>query len=56
VRPKPHHFTAKDFVVKGREEELYRAIFLGAGKTFQDLPYMPELKTSLSRRQVLGVV
>lgn len=53
---KPRDFTSKDFVVEGREEEVYRAIFMGAAKAFHGSPYMPEWRTALSRQQIQDVM
>ena len=52
----PRDFTSKDFVIKGREEEIYKTIFQGAAKAFHGSPYMPEWSTTLSRQQVQDVV
>lgn len=56
VGVKPRDFTRKDFAIEEREEEIYRAIFVGAGKAFHGSPYMPEWKSSLSRQQILDVM
>lgn len=52
----PRDFTSADFVVEGHEEEIRKAIFEGAVKSFHGSPYMPEWKNTLSREQVLDVV
>lgn len=53
---KPRNFTSKDFVIEGREEEIYRTIFMGAAKASHGSPLMPEWKTTLSREQVDDVI
>lgn len=53
---KPRDFTSKDFVIEGREEEIYRTIFMGAAKASHGSPLMPEWKTTLSREQVDDVI
>lgn len=56
VGVKPRDFTSKDFIIEGREEEIYRAIFMGGAKAFHGSPYMPEWRTTLSRQQVQDVM
>jgi mono/diheme cytochrome c family protein len=56
VGVKPRDFTSKDFVIKGREEEVRRTIFEGAAKTFHGSPYMPQWKTTLSDAQVTDLI
>jgi mono/diheme cytochrome c family protein len=56
VGVKPRDFNSRDFVIEGREEEVYRTIFEGAAKTFHGSPYMPEWKSALSRQQILDVM
>lgn len=56
VGVKPKDFTSKDFIIEGREEEVYRTIFMGAAKAFHGSPYMPEWKTALSRQQIQDVM
>ncbi|MFQ5847239.1 MAG: c-type cytochrome [Candidatus Methylomirabilales bacterium] len=53
---KPRDFTSKDFIIEGREEEVYRAIFMGAAKAFHGSPYMPEWRTALSPQQIKDVM
>lgn len=52
----PRNFTSKDFVIEGREEEIYQTIFQGAAKAVHGSPYMPEWSTTLSRQQVQDVI
>lgn len=56
VGVKPRDFTSRDFVVEGREEEIYRTIFMGATKAYHGSPYMPEWRTTLSRQQIQDVM
>ena len=56
VGVKPRDFSRKDFVVEGREEEIYQTIFAGAAKAYHGSPYMPEWKSALSRQQILDVM
>ena len=56
VGVKPRDFTAKDFRIEGREQEVRRTIFEGAAKTFHGSPYMPEWKTALAHQQILDVI
>jgi mono/diheme cytochrome c family protein len=56
VGVKPRDFTSKDFIIEGREEEVYRTIFMGAAKAFHGSPYMPEWRTALSRQQIQDVM
>ncbi|RMF93347.1 MAG: hypothetical protein D6736_01900 [Nitrospinota bacterium] len=56
VGAKPRDFTAKDFVITGREEELFRTIFLGAAQAYHGSPYMPPWKTSLSQQQIRDLI
>ena len=56
VGAKPRDFTSRDFVIEGREEEIYRTIFAGAAKSFHGSPYMPEWKSALSWQQMLDVM
>jgi mono/diheme cytochrome c family protein len=53
---KPRDFTSKDFVIEGREEEIYRTIFMGAAKASHGSAYMPEWRTTLSRQQVQDII
>ncbi|MFQ5960822.1 MAG: c-type cytochrome [Candidatus Methylomirabilales bacterium] len=53
---KPRDFTSKDFVIEGREEEIYRIIFMGATRASHGSPLMPEWKTTLSREQVQDII
>lgn len=56
VGVKPRDFTSKDFVIEGREEEIYEIIFRGAAKAFHGSPYMPKWSTTLSRQQVQDII
>jgi len=56
VGVKPRDFTSKEFVIEGREKEVYQTIFGGAAKAFHGSPYMPEWKTTLSRQQIQDVI
>jgi len=56
VGVKPRDFTSKDFIIEGREEQIYQTIFGGAAKAFHGSPYMPEWKTALSLQQIRDVV
>lgn len=56
VGVKPRDFTRKDFVIEGREEEIFQTIFAGAAKAYHGSPYMPEWKKTLTRKQILDVV
>ena len=56
VGVEPRDFTSKDFVIEGREEEIYETIFKGAEKAFHGSSYMPEWSTTLSRQQVQDVI
>jgi mono/diheme cytochrome c family protein len=52
----PQDFRRPDFVIEGREEEVYRTIFAGAAKAFHGSPHMPEWKSALSRQHILDVM
>ena len=56
VGVKPRDFTSKDFVIEGREEEIYEIIFRGAAKAFHGSPYMPKWSTTLSRQHVQDII
>ena len=52
VDPPPRDFTSPDFVIEGREEEVYRTISTGAAASFHGSAYMPEWGTKLSPQQI----
>jgi mono/diheme cytochrome c family protein len=54
--PKPRDFTAKSFVVEGREAELAKTITSGAASTIHGSKYMEEWGTELTPQQVNDVI
>lgn len=56
VGVKPRDFTSKDFIIEGREEEVYKTIFKGAAESFHGSSYMPQWRTTLSQQQVHDVM
>jgi mono/diheme cytochrome c family protein len=54
--PPPRDFTAPTFRIEGREEEVYRAIYLGPAQAFHGSPNMPEWGTRLSEQQIRDVM
>lgn len=56
MEPPPRDFTSPDFVIEGREEEVYRAISMGAAEAFHGSAYMPEWGTRLSEQQIRDVM
>ena len=53
---KPRDFTAKEFSVAGREEEVYRTISEGAAKSFHGSESMLSWKGSLTPQQIRDVM
>ena len=53
---KPRDFTAPEFRVEGREDELHRIISQGAAKSFHGSQYMLEWGNKLSPQQIDDVV
>lgn len=54
--PAPRDFTSPEFTIEGREDEIARTIARGAEASFHGSPLMPEWGSSLSERQVRGLV
>ena len=53
---KPRDFTAPEFRVEGREDELHRLISQGAAKSFHGSEYMLEWENKLSPQQIDDVL
>jgi mono/diheme cytochrome c family protein len=53
---KPRDFTAPDFRIEGREDEVHRIISQGAAKAFHGSEYMLEWGNKLSPQQIDDVV
>jgi mono/diheme cytochrome c family protein len=56
MKVKPRDFTAKDFSVAGRGEEIYRTISEGAAKSFHGSESMIAWKGSLTPQQIRDVM
>ena len=54
--PPPRDFTAPAFRIEGREEEVYRAIYLGPAQAFHGSPNMPDWGSRLSEQQIRDVM
>jgi cytochrome c oxidase cbb3-type subunit 2 len=54
--PKPRNFTSPEFVIQGREDEVYQVISQGAAKAFHGSPYMVEWSSRLSPQQIRDVI
>ena len=54
--PPPRDFTAPAFRIEGREEEVYRAIYLGPAQAFHGSPSMPDWGSRLSEQQIRDVM
>ena len=54
--PKPRDFTSPAFKIEGREEEVYRAIYLGPAEAFHGSPNMPDWGSRLSEQQIRDVM
>jgi mono/diheme cytochrome c family protein len=53
---KPRDFTAPDYRIEGREEEVHQIISQGAAKSFHGSKYMLEWGNTLSPQQIDDVV
>jgi mono/diheme cytochrome c family protein len=53
---KPRDFTAPEYQIEGREEELRKTISLGAERSFHGSKYMLEWGNKLSPQQIDDVV
>jgi mono/diheme cytochrome c family protein len=53
---KPRDFTAPEYQIEGREEELRKTISLGAARAFHGSEYMLEWGNKLSPQQIDDVV
>ena len=54
--PPPRNFTSPAFKIEGREEEVYRAIYLGPAQAFHGSPSMPDWGSRLSEQQIRDLV
>jgi mono/diheme cytochrome c family protein len=53
---KPRDFTSSDFVIKGREDEIYQVISSGAESSIHGSEYMLEWGTKLQPQQMKDVI
>jgi mono/diheme cytochrome c family protein len=53
---KPRDFTANDFVIEGREDEIYQVISTGAASSIHGSEYMLEWGTKLQPQQMRDVL
>ena len=56
LQPPPRDFTSPAFKIEGREEEVYRAIYLGPAQAFHGSPNMPDWGSRLSEQQIRDVM
>ena len=56
VDAKPRDFTAKDFRIEGREQEVYQVISRGAAEAFHGSSYMLEWKSTFSPQQIRDLI
>ena len=56
LEPRPRDFTSPAFQIEGREEEVFRAIYLGPAQAFHGSPNMPDWGTRLSEQQIRDVM
>jgi mono/diheme cytochrome c family protein len=56
LQPPPRDFTSPGFEIAGREEDVYRAIYLGPAQAFHGSPNMPDWGTRLSEQQIRDVM
>jgi mono/diheme cytochrome c family protein len=56
LKPPPRDFTSPDFKIAGREEEVFRAIYLGPAQAFHGSPSMPDWGSRLSEQQIRDVM
>jgi mono/diheme cytochrome c family protein len=54
--PAPRNFASPAFKIEGREEEVYRAIYLGPAQAFHGSPNMPDWGSRLSEQQIRDVM
>ena len=52
----PRDFTSPAFRIEGREEDVYRAIYLGPAKAFHGSPNMPDWGWRLNDQQIRDVI
>jgi mono/diheme cytochrome c family protein len=53
---RPRDFTASDFVIEGREEEVREIVSKGAAAAIHGSSFMPEWSSQLSEQQIRDVV
>jgi len=53
---KPRDFTASDYVIEGREDEIYQVISSGAASSIHGSEYMLEWGTKLQPQQMKDVI
>jgi mono/diheme cytochrome c family protein len=56
LEPAPRDFTSPAFRIEGREEEVYRANYLGPARAFHGSPNRPDWGTRLSEQQIRDVM
>jgi mono/diheme cytochrome c family protein len=56
LEPRPRDFTSPAFRIEGREEEVYRAIYLGPAQAFHGSPNMPDWGSRLTEQQIRDVI
>lgn len=54
--PKPRDFTSAEFVIEGREAEIFGIISYGAEESFHGSPYMLNWGDNLSPQQIRDVI
>jgi mono/diheme cytochrome c family protein len=53
---KPRDFTSSDFVIEGRENEIYETIRTGAANSFHGSDYMIEWGSKLTPQQMNDLI
>jgi mono/diheme cytochrome c family protein len=56
LEPPPRDFSSAEFQIEGREEEVFRAIYLGPAQAFHGSPNMPDWGTRLTEQQIRDVM